>query len=107
MSEEIKNPKIDVGLVAKVIWQAHKTFQEQLGVQGIPDWNNAKNEDLNEAVEVVSDYLSNKEKFKEGHAPGDKKFALTCAIIDALIPTEDGPEQSKSAPKKKAAEKKN
>lgn len=99
MSEEIKKPMIDAGVVAKVIWQAQKALQEQLGVQGIAEWNNASDEDRDHSLNGVLEYLKDNSKFKEA-AQKDKGVALTCAIIDTLISSEEEEKPVKKASKK-------
>lgn len=97
MSEETKDPAIDAGIVAKVIWQAHKTLREQLGAQGIADWDKAKSEEREEMLASVESYLENKE------AEGTEYSPLFKAIADALIPSEASEEKKPAA--KKAAKK--
>ncbi len=112
MSEQVEQiPPIDAGVVAKVVWQAQKALKEQLFGQSYQDWDKATDEERNDLVESVSNYLENKEKFKEDRPVNSRAFDLTCAIIDALLPqekeeAEDGDKKEKKSPAKKAADKK-
>jgi hypothetical protein len=105
MSEqENKAPLIDAGVVAKVVWQAQKALKEQLGVQGVQEWEKAKDQERSDVVDAVLDYLQDRSKFKEARPENSQQFDLTCAIIDALLPE---PELDAEKPAKKKAEKKN
>lgn len=95
MSEETtQDPPIDSGVVAKVIWQAHKTLREQLGAQGIADWDNATIETREDMLASVDAYLKNKK------AAGTEYSPLFKAIVDALIPEEK--KQASKSDKEKA-----
>jgi len=100
MSEQVvQDPPIDAGIVAKVVWQAHKALQEQLGKQGLLDWEKIKDDQREYCCSIVTDYLENKESKKVEYSP------LLEAIVDALIPQEKKAEKEKTSEKKETAPK--